>query len=415
MARFSYEYDQEKLKTKDKFKLRINGKSTSFLAVERFKNGSIRWYPFRYFPEYKKPEPKYSKIKFIGTNYGKIPSVGFSNSVYRGFGFTKPQGVDYFFRYLEENIKSPLTGVIFTKDKTELNNALLFISVRDFGQIRRRTKSFTESMRKDQSYLHQTLLNELLPKEVKPPSQYIYTEGSLERFMSKYAGESVRLNTNDIESIINKLDVEKQAIISTKKIVDKVYIEEVLREFDELIQQKTETKNLEEKWHQFFKRNPWIFSSVFSYPALYFKDKFNVSGHNLSGSPDKIIDFLIKNKLTHNIAFIEIKTHKTILIQEKPYRRPDIYSVSKDVSGAIVQVIDHRTHFLKNYHSLKGESGADSLNSKCLIIIGSLGSMKDKNKRNSFELFRLSNKDVEIITFDELKNKMEALLKIFTK
>ena len=415
MATTAYSFTQEKLKTKVKFSLVINGKATGYLVKEKFNSGTIKWYPFRYFPEYKSPEPKYQKIKFVGTTYGKVPTVGFSDNAYRGFGFTRPQGVDSFFRYLEANIKSPLSGVMFTNKRTLMHGSTLHINISDFNQIRRRTKSITDNFRRDQIFLHKTVMSELLPKEITPPDQYTYTEGSLERFMSKYAVDSIKLNTRDVESVVDKLDVQKQAILTTKKAVDRVYIEKVVDEFTELSSTKSNTEALEEKWHQFFKRNPWTFSTVFSYPTVHFKDKFNVSGHNLSGSTDKIIDFLLKNKLTQNIAFVEIKTHKTPLVQNLPYRKPDIYSVSRDLTGTIVQVMDQRTNFLKNFHSLKGEANIESLNSKCLIIIGSLSDIKDKNKRSSFELFRMSNKDVEIVTFDELHTKVSTLLGLFTK
>ncbi len=80
-----------------------------------------------------------------------------------------------------------------------------------------------------------------------------------------------------------------------------------------------------------------------------------------------------------------------------------------------MQVLDQRNQFLKQYHSLKGESSINSLNSGCLVIVGDLASLTLKQKKDSFELYRSANKEVTIITFDEVLEKITTLLSVFTK
>jgi len=402
------------LKTKDKYSFVANGKDTGYLAMERYKNKTIKWYPFWYNARDNKVEKKYSTIKFIGTDCGKIPSTGFSGKLATGYGFTKFQGVEGFFRFLESKLGNLINGVMFTEKDTTLNNGIFYISFRDFGRIRFQTKSLSESQKKDQGFLYQSIASDLFPGKIEKPTKYLYTPGSLKRFMEKYSDSSLKLNIEDVESVVGKLDVEKQAIITTRKIIEKIYIEDVLKEYKELMSQKTDTDKLEERWHQLFKKHTWLFSSVFAYPAVYFADKLNLGGHDITGGRDKIVDFVFKNKVTRNISFIEIKTHRTQLVQKSPYRKPNIYAMSSCLTGSLVQVMDQKTTFLKSYHSLKGSSDIDSINSNCLVVIGSSSELKDKGRIDSFELFRLSNKDVTIITFDELQEKMEQLLKIFT-
>jgi hypothetical protein len=399
----------------DRYTLLINGKDTKYIVTERYKDGSVRWFPFRYYQGYSDPLKRYKKIEFIGTTYGKIPKTGFSTNLYSGCGFTKDQGMDRFFRFVEESVKTNIRGVMFTNDKSYIKNDILYIYIKDFSSIKFRSKLQIESKKKEQVILFAKMVFKLFPKEIQDPGKFVYTPGTLNNFISKYAEDTIRLNNEDAESIVDKLDIDKQLIISTKKKIDKKYIEEVVEEFKKLIQQKTDSKRLEERWHQFFKRNPWIFSNVFAYPISLFEDKLNVGGHNISGGTDKIVDFIYKNKLTKNIAFIEIKTHLTNLISRTPYRRPNIYSISKDMSGSIVQVIDQKMTLLKNYHSIKGNDGTDSLNSNCLVVVGHTSQLDTKGKNDSFELFRLSSRDVSIVTFDEVQEKMETLLKIFTK
>ena len=49
-----------------------------------------------------------------------------------------------------------------------------------------------------------------------------------------------------------------------------------------------------------------------------------------------------------------------------------------------------------------------------ILIIGNYSEqLTDKDKKNSFELFRRSMRDLEIITFDELFRKVEILAQLF--
>lgn len=49
---------------------------------------------------------------------------------------------------------------------------------------------------------------------------------------------------------------------------------------------------------------------------------------------------------------------------------------------------------------------------KCVVIAGS--TLTEPVKRRSFEVFRNSCKDVEVVTFDELLNKLKLLHKYLT-
>jgi len=64
------------------------------------------------------------------------------------------------------------------------------------------------------------------------------------------------------------------------------------------------------------------------------KDKFSVAGQSLNEiDQTRIIDFIYKNNLTENIAFIEIKTHLKQLVNKTAYRKSFAHSISSDLSG----------------------------------------------------------------------------------
>ena len=56
----------------------------------------------------------------------------------------------------------------------------------------------------------------------------------------------------------------------------------------------------------------------------------------------------------------------------------------------------------------------ETFNSKCIVLIGNLADL-DEDQRYSFELSRSNSKDVEIITFDELKAKIESFQELLNE
>src|SRR5690606_6117347 len=109
----------------------------------------------------------------------------------------------------------------------------------------------------------------------------------------------------------------------------------------------------------------------------------------------------------------EIKTHLTPIVSNSEYRN-DLYPISNQLTGAIVQVLDQKNNLLKNYHSIVGTE-AESLNSVCVVVAGDTSKFGKKGQDASFELFRWSNKDVLIIPFNELLDKIVNLLDLFKK
>lgn len=406
----------ESTKTKRKFKVFLNGRGTNFIAKEIFEDDKIKWYPF--YRSRREILPRYKNIKYVQTSTKSVPKAGFSMSGARGYGFTNAQGVDKFFKFIDKELLR-IKGIAFVEEKSALKpNGVFEITYKDYGKIRREAKLFSEAKKSEQATLINNTLHEILPKTFKAAGKYIYTEGSLKRFLDRFSEDHFAFSEEEAErmrSILLGTGLSTETVLATKKQIDKVYIDDVLSEFKRLYALPKSTSNLEEKWHQFFKKHSWIFSQVFAFPATFLNEKFNVGGHDITGATDKIVDFIYQNKLTSNITFIEIKTHQTKIINDSAYRKPDIFSVSKDVSGAIVQVLDQQLEFLKKYYELKGSSAINSLNSTCLLIVGDLASLSSAEKRDSFELFRLSNKDVMIITFDEVLEKISTLLEIFTK
>jgi Domain of unknown function (DUF4263) len=128
----------------------------------------------------------------------------------------------------------------------------------------------------------------------------------------------------------------------------------------------------------------------------------------------RLLDFLLAGGSGKNAILVEIKTPVTPLLGRQ-YRR-SAYVPSSDLSGAISQVLDYRHTLQENIQALTNgmEVKLGAFRPKCLVIAGNYETeIKDDTRKRSFELFRTSQLDVEIVTFDEFFTKIELLAKMF--
>lgn len=126
--------------------------------------------------------------------------------------------------------------------------------------------------------------------------------------------------------------------------------------------------------------------------------------NNIGGT---LSDFFFKCG-TRNVSIIEIKKPTTKLIDGK-YRN-EVFSPSEELSSAIVQLRKQKDVLLKEYYIKKANSEKqgikfDAYDPKTYLIIGNSENLKE-NELESFELFRNGLKDIEIITFNEIVDKL---------
>lgn len=179
------------------------------------------------------------------------------------------------------------------------------------------------------------------------------------------------------------------------------------------IWQNNTQNNNEEFWQKVLSQNSFIFAQLFSFPVILLEEKAYVGGKFISNTGGNIVDFLCTNHLTKNIALVEIKTPATKLLGSN--YRGDIYNISSELSGSIIQVSNYKNSLLKNYNALtSGEEHIfDAFNPKSIVIIGNIQEeLVEQQKKKSFELFRMSLNDIQVITYDELFWKVEFLINL---
>ncbi|GAA4028588.1 hypothetical protein GCM10022232_88080 [Streptomyces plumbiresistens] len=182
------------------------------------------------------------------------------------------------------------------------------------------------------------------------------------------------------------------------------------------------TRGAEAVWQAFFEANQWIFGYGLNLIACESigdgKLERITTGADIFGGAGKRIDAIMRSKgLISSMLFCEIKTHNTELLAKTPYRA-GVYQASKELGGGVAQVQktvskaqqlisrEFLTHICDDDGTPTGVE-LSTTRPRQVVVIGSLREFThngrvNPEKINSFELYRTSIQDVEIITFDEL-------------
>lgn len=200
-------------------------------------------------------------------------------------------------------------------------------------------------------------------------------------------------------------EAQPEKLTKLRGDIEVVALEALIKRYEEMLDEKL----VEGRWQDFFNENPFILNMAFGYPVIKVRDQASVGGRKLSGDGEKITDFLVKNSLTNNTAIFEIKTPQTAVLNKTPFRE-GVFIPSADLSGSINQALDQRYQFQKQIAQIKDNTRPYEIESyavHCCLVIGRTSQGNDQKK--SFELFRRNSKDVEVVTFDELLEKLKQL------
>ncbi|MCK9898007.1 Shedu immune nuclease family protein, partial [Frankia sp. AgB32] len=187
----------------------------------------------------------------------------------------------------------------------------------------------------------------------------------------------------------------------------------------------------EKVWQNFFEGNPWIFGYglqlVSCDPADADKLEQITAGTNfMTGAGKRVDGLLLTRGFVSSLLFCEIKHHETPLLRPKQYREPDVYQVSDEVSGGFSQV--QKTAYkavrgivdnVRRHHLPDGtptDISYSLVRPRQVLVLGNMDQLMingqiNPEKSSSFELFRRSMYDVEILTFDELYRRAQYIVK----
>jgi hypothetical protein len=213
------------------------------------------------------------------------------------------------------------------------------------------------------------------------------------------------VDSRDDELIEALATLQPEAIVALGRKVD-------LSQLDALLSAWLENaeNNDEGFWQNLLAEHAWVFSQLTGSPVVVLQEKAYVGGKGVENRGGGEVDFLLQNELTHNVAFVEIKTPGTSICGGH-YRTSGAHSMDKELSGGVVQVLGYRDRFEKTFNELRAESEVGeftSFNPRCVLIAGTAGSLSADEAR-SFELFRNALTDVEVWTFDEVAARLKGI------
>jgi hypothetical protein len=336
--------------------------------------------------------------------------VGFSRYAQRGLGFR------WEYRLIAEAIEESTDAtsiVLEAGDGASLSGKEFILGFERFSQIRKAIDNITErarerSMTERVHFVFNELLHVADPdafprRQRKPKTGEIYELIQLSsrdvKRSEKDRSAAADLVRQDAPTMAKE---NPGALLELKSEIERVTLGELIAKFEGLIAKGS----TEPVWQQFFEANPFVLSIAFPYPVILVQGQAHVGGTQVDGSGESIADFLFRQRLTGGVAIFEIKAAKTPILHADPFR----HAPNKILCGAISQVLDQRSELIKNFNARSQAPGlADTHvgHVHCLVIAGS--NPDTSERRRSLDLFRNATKDVAVVTFDELLEKLKAI------
>jgi hypothetical protein len=239
---------------------------------------------------------------------------------------------------------------------------------------------------------------------------------------------------DDYVSIISKFDLEKYTAeerntfcTSIKEVkIDELLLqyqrEQVIKEFERMLEQGVKDEG---EWQNFFECNKWMFGFGLDYIWVEeFKNRKLeqiTTGSAITGAGKRPDAFLKTQADISMTVFVEIKTPLTQLVTSY---RPDTWSPAPDLIGGVSQIQKTVASWMEqNFGEFRvrdrnGDLTGEvvfSYKPKGILIIGKFDQFKNQHGANptklqSFELFRHSIDNIEIITFDEFFERVKRLV-----
>jgi hypothetical protein len=377
--------------------------SLSYLGAKygRIKEISLELYPFDV------PETEEDVVSAI---------LGFPEGFMREFEWGL--GVHKQFKPIIEGIaKIPgITSLLISREQPTglIGNGIFCLFIDDWEDLRLDMNRIQNHYQKEGLIDRRLLVNNELLHKVMPASFALqdrpYPADGISKL--KRTSQGARITKNDRAALLDATEKrlpelaakEPDALFRLHNTIELVALETLIEKFATLLAASAP----ERRWQELFNLNPFILTLVFGYPTVLVNPQAYVGGQRLTGRGGKFADYALRNCLTSNMALAEIKTPKIQLVLDGTYR-DQVHKIGPEITNTVVQILDQRqkllTHFLSVTHDAPVRLEAYSVD--CVVIAGTMPTEKDKQK--TFEIYRSGFKDVRIVTFDELHQRLVAL------
>jgi hypothetical protein len=261
------------------------------------------------------------------------------------------------------------------------------------------------------------------------PAPEVFFTWYAEEWSSELRIESLyRENPNRVRRLIIEDKAADDVEAVARRRTDIEMFRRLLDDADFFNQQIPRGRGPEAVWDKFLNENRWILGGSLSAQFLIPWDKKRLDQF-MTGSSVAVVgkqtDALLRSTgLVHSIVFMEIKHHRTKLLGRE--YRAGCWSPSAEISGAVAQAQGTMQHTIADVESRLPELAADGseipgvftyiIRPRSYLIAGNLSELFgeaggiNRDKYQSFQLYRRHTQEPEIITFDELLARAEGLV-----
>lgn len=168
------------------------------------------------------------------------------------------------------------------------------------------------------------------------------------------------------------------------------------------------------EWGRFFDRNPWIFGHALSYQILtLMEDQAYVGGRNVTGRGASQVDYLMRTEADIKFTrLVEIKKPTSALVRRQ-YRPSGVWVLDPELYGGVNQVLDYCRTWARHANDEENRRFVEdtyTVDPKGILVIGRLSTLDTDEKVRSFEMFRQTLHNPEILTFDEVLDRARSLV-----
>lgn len=170
----------------------------------------------------------------------------------------------------------------------------------------------------------------------------------------------------------------------------------------------------EPAWQDFFEKNTFALQQLFAAPIALYGSQLHLRLPNMHGQGGRIADFVLVNTVTRNIFIVEIKAPAAVLTGNA-YRGKggaEVFPPGHDLSGAVTQVQAQMESARLDLPTLiartPGVEMVETFEVRGAVIAGIVASLNDE-RRASFLRYRNGLTGVEVITFDEVSDRLIGL------
>lgn len=352
------------------------------------------------------PKDSFFTDKVLIEGFDKIPD-GFSKNWYI---------LSWLGYYLDKSFSNKkIDKFVISKDKKSGIRKLgqkkvLTLKYDDFLSIRKKLNYISSEKKIENSNFIQESFYWLFPKHFSKPS----TDVSL--ISKKKVIENLdywiidKLDSQDIKKLLDFVEVflstkyaskaSKHNLFKITKLkVDSVTITEIMKEFENHFNKKTS----ESQWGKFLQENLFLLDSRYI-------DKIPELGLTLAWH--RKVDFWLVS-VDGFLDIFEIKKPETKLLCSTPDRGN--YYWHSDTSKAIVQIekylynADRKASALTEDIKREKWVELDVIKPKAILLIWNSKQLNDDKKREDFRILRQSLKNIEIILYDELYDRLKNL------